>query len=103
LPRPASLVIDAPLVRHRILAMLALRDADSSLCPSEVARSLAPDGAAGWRGLMPVVREVACQLASRQRVRVTRGGVPLNLNALGRGPVRLSRGRLFREHGKRER
>jgi hypothetical protein len=73
-----------------ILDQLARRAADSSICPSEVARSLA-DGVA-WRALMPRVREVAATLRDQGRLRITRGGVDVTPAALHRGAIRLARG-----------
>jgi Protein of unknown function (DUF3253) len=74
--------------------LLAQRAATSSICPSEVARALAPDEAA-WRALMPQVREVAQSMSDANRVRITRGGAPVARADLHHGAVRLSRGPRF--------
>nr|WP_145544704.1 DUF3253 domain-containing protein [Variovorax boronicumulans] len=74
-------------VERCIFALLAHRRPGATVCPSEVARTLEPEGAR-WRGLMPQVREVAQQLAQAGRLRVTRGGVPVDATAPG-GPIRL--------------
>lgn len=74
-------------VERCILGLLAARRPGATVCPSEVARTLAPEGAR-WRGLMPQVRGVAQQLAQAGRLRVTRGGVPVDAAAPG-GPIRL--------------
>ncbi|MBK8976567.1 MAG: DUF3253 domain-containing protein [Planctomycetes bacterium] len=60
-----------------------------SICPSQVARALQPDGA-GWRALMPQVRAVAAWLATTGEIVVTQRGV--EVDAVGaRGPIRLRR------------
>ena len=74
-------------IEQRIFALLSLRQPGATICPSEVARSLLPDGGA-WRAQMPQVREVAQALAQQHRLRVTRGGVPVDAIAPG-GPIRL--------------
>ncbi|MFN4118709.1 DUF3253 domain-containing protein [Acidovorax sp.] len=74
-------------VEAKIFALLALRQAPATICPSEVARALAPQQG-DWRPLMPHVRQVAQALAQQQRLRVTRGGVPVAATAPG-GPIRL--------------
>lgn len=70
-----------------IFTLLSARQAGATICPSEVARALAPDGTA-WRELMPQVRDVAQALADAGRIVVTRGGVPVEATA-GGGPIRL--------------
>lgn len=74
-------------IEQRIFALLSQRQPGATICPSEVARSLAADGAA-WREWMPQVRQVAQALSQRQRLRVTRGGAPVSATAPG-GPIRL--------------
>lgn len=66
--------------------MLAERDCDATMCPSEVARALRPDG---WRALMPDVRDAARGLAREGRVVVTQRGAALSPDAEWRGPVRI--------------
>lgn len=58
-----------------------------SICPSEVARDLAPDEAS-WRALMPAVRAAALRLQEQGKLRVTRNGVDVDATAAG-GPIRL--------------
>lgn len=48
-------------IERAIRTLLRERAAGKSICPSEVARALAPDD---WRPLMPRLREVAARLAS---------------------------------------
>lgn len=76
-------------IEETIFALLARRQAGATICPSEVARALVPDSGR-WRDLMPQVRQVAQGLAHAQRLRVTRGGVPVDATSHG-GPIRLGR------------
>lgn len=66
--------------------LLRARAAGASICPSEVARALAPED---WRPLMPGVREVAARLATRGEVMVTQKGEPVEALAV-RGPIRIT-------------
>ena len=72
-----------------IRALLDARAPSASICPSEVARALSPEGAA-WRALMPEVRRVAAQLANEGTLRVTQGSADVNARTAG-GPIRLRR------------
>ncbi len=74
-------------VEAQIFALLARRKPHTTICPSEVARALASEGGA-WRQHMPHVRQVAQALAQQHRLRVTRGGVPVDAIVPG-GPIRL--------------
>jgi Protein of unknown function (DUF3253) len=78
-------------IAQEIVRQLARRAADSSICPSEVARALESDEAA-WRALMPRVREVAAAMRDKGRVRVARGGINVPGSELHRGAIRLARG-----------
>ena len=84
--------LDAPSVVAAIetttLALLAARRPGATICPSEVARALAPDD---WRPLMPRVREVAGVLARAGRVAITQRGVALDPDAEPRGAIRIAR------------
>lgn len=73
-------------IRAMILTLLDLRNADASICPSEVARAVNPSG---WRKLMPDVRAVARELARDGVIAVTQKGQRLSLDDEWRGPVRL--------------
>ena len=86
--------IDDTTIESRILKLLAERSAESSICPSDVARSLASDEAT-WRALMPEVRKVAARLAEAGIVRITRGELLLSADEIDHGPIRLRRGRGF--------
>ncbi|QJR37136.1 DUF3253 domain-containing protein [Gemmatimonas groenlandica] len=79
-------------ITDMIAQLLNARAADASICPSEVARALAPDQ---WRALMPQVRAVAADLALAGALRITQGSVEIApgavLAGLTRGPLRLRR------------
>ncbi len=68
-----------------ILALLARRRPDATICPSEAARLLAPED---WRPLMPVVREAAARLADEGRVEVMQQGRAVDGRTV-RGAVRV--------------
>jgi hypothetical protein len=75
-------------IAQTLFELLDRRAPGATLCPSEVARALAP--APAWRGMMSQVREVAQALADRGQLLVTRGGVPVRAEDRG-GPIRLGR------------
>lgn len=77
-------------IAHEIERQLSRRAANSSICPSEVARALEPDEA-DWRALMPRVREVAAELRAAGRLRLTRGGIDVAGDDLHHGAIRLAR------------
>lgn len=58
-------------IEAAIFELLADRDAGKTICPSEAARALEPEG---WRRLMPQVRAVAVGLARAGRLEITRKG-----------------------------
>jgi hypothetical protein len=76
---PDDAAIDAA-----ILNQTALRGVESSICPSEVARALAPD----WRPLLGAVRARAIVLAQAGRIEILRKGKPVQGDAV-RGVIRL--------------
>lgn len=59
------------VVQHCILALLHERGAEKTICPSEVARRLAPNY---WRTLMNDVRVAGAQLAANGHIGVTQKG-----------------------------
>lgn len=67
--------------------LLRHRDAESSICPSDVARVV---GGKGWRDAMDLVRTVAGELAAAGVVRVTKGEQDVSVTV--GGPLRLRRG-----------
>ncbi|HWN28763.1 MAG TPA: DUF3253 domain-containing protein [Actinomycetospora sp.] len=67
--------------------LLDRRAAGATICPSEAARRVDPDG---WRELMPDARRVAGRLVADGRVEMTQRGEVVD-PATARGPVRLRR------------
>ena len=76
--------------REATLALLAARQPGGTVCPSEVARTLAKGGgdAADWRTMMPIVHAAVDDLASEDRVRLSWKGQPM---AARSGPYRIGR------------
>ena len=72
-------------LRDAIRAAVAARGPGRTVCPSEIARAVSPDG---WRPLMPAIRTAAAGLARKGRIEVTRGGRTVDVLA-GGGPVRF--------------
>jgi len=81
--------MDDRAITDTLFSLLDARAPSATVCPSDVARALAPEGEA-WRALMPEVRRVAAGLATEGRLRVTRGGVEVDAESRG-GPIRLGR------------
>lgn len=79
-----AMTLSAQAVEQEISRQIAARGAGKTICPSEVARALAED----WRALMPLVRDVADQMAARGGVLVTQKGVEVEATS-ARGPIRL--------------
>ena len=79
--------VTAAAIESKIFELLANRRDGSTICPSEVARSLLPHHGP-WRELMPRVRQVAQALAGTHRLTVTRGGATVDATSPG-GPIRL--------------
>ncbi len=73
-------------IEAEILTLIERRGPDKTICPSDVARSLAGDEA--FRPLMPHVRESAATLAERGKIRVTQKGSAVDART-ARGPIRL--------------
>src|SRR3954452_11007592 len=74
--------LDARLERA-IEELLDQRRPDTSICPSEAARAVDPEG---WRELMPAARAAAGRLAAARRAEGTqRGGWAGSPRAGGRG------------------
>jgi hypothetical protein len=84
----------AEALEHAIADLLRRRAASASICPSDVARALAPQEAA-WRALMPAVRDAARVLAETRRIIITRRGAMVDPARLEGGPIRLQRGPRF--------
>ena len=70
--------------RTAVLSLLAHRAPDATICPSEVARAIAPD----WRGVMPAVHAAVDGLVRDGLVQLSWKGRRL---AARSGPYRISR------------
>jgi hypothetical protein len=77
-------------IERCLLELLGKRAESSSICPSDVARTLIDDED-GWRALMPSVRRVAARLAHDGRIRITQGDSTLDPDHIDQGPIRLRR------------
>ena len=71
--------------RETALMLLASRAADATVCPSEVARAIAPEG---WRAAMPAVHAAVDALVEERRVQLSWKGKTL---AKRSGPYRIGR------------
>jgi uncharacterized protein DUF3253 len=76
--------VDRALERS-IGELLGRRRPGATICPSEAARAVAPEG---WRELMPAARAAAGRLAASGAVEVTQRGEVVDV-ATARGPVRV--------------
>jgi hypothetical protein len=72
--------------RDTALALLASRSPGATVCPSEVARAIAPEDA--WRDAMPLVHAAVDGLVEEGRVRLSWKGRSLATRA---GPYRIGR------------
>lgn len=79
---------DAGALEAEILRQTTERGAEKSICPSEVARALAPDEDS-WRRLMGPIRAAAIRLARQGQVEVLRKGKPVPPDTEIRGVIRL--------------
>ncbi len=68
-----------------VFALLAQRGPGKSICPSEAARAVDPEG---WRRALPQVRSLAVGLARAGRLEITRHGRPVDPDAF-KGVYRL--------------
>ena len=75
---------DARQIEAEILVQTKAHGSDKSICPSEVARSLAEE----WRPLMGVVRQAAVRLAQAGQIEILRKGQPID-PAETHGVIRL--------------
>ena len=84
------MVDDVGVALERAIAgLLDQRGPGTTICPSEAARAVAPEG---WRELMPAARAAAGRLAALGAVEVTQRGQVVDV-ATARGPVRVRRAR----------
>lgn len=72
-------------LERRIMAMLDGRARSASICPSDVARDVSPDG---WRPLMEPVRRAARRLVDRGEVEITQAGAVVDPST-AKGPIRI--------------
>ncbi len=80
---------EAARLEAALVALLAARAGDASVCPSEVARAV---GGEAWRSLMEPVRAAARRLVARGEVEVCQGGRVVDPST-ARGPIRVRRTR----------
>ena len=76
-------------LEQRIRDLLAARSATSTICPSDVARSLSDDE---WRDLMEPVRRAARRLVAAGEVQITQHGSVVDPST-AKGPIRIRRAR----------
>ncbi|MDR6172544.1 DUF3253 domain-containing protein [Curtobacterium sp. SORGH_AS_0776] len=76
-------------LEQRIDELLAARARTSSICPSDAARALDPDG---WRDLMEPARRAARRMMSRGEVEITQHGSVVDPST-AKGPIRIRRPR----------
>lgn len=79
--------MQADSIVEMIFKLLRARAAGATICPSEVARALAP---LDWRRSMPEVRATALQLARDGRLELRQRGVSIDPDDEWRGPIRLA-------------
>jgi hypothetical protein len=80
-------------LERAILELLDRRASGATICPSEAARKVASEQAAGeWRPLMEPARRAARRLVDQGVVDITQGGRPVDPST-AKGPIRVrSRG-----------
>ena len=76
-------------LERAILELLSARPRYATICPSEAARRVKPDG---WRDLMEPARRAARRLVARGEVEITQGGRVVDPST-ARGPIRVRRTR----------
>lgn len=70
-----------------ILNLIDTCAANATICPSEAARAVDPDG---WRALMEPARQAARRLVARDEVEITQGGHVVDPST-AKGPIRIRR------------
>jgi hypothetical protein len=73
------------LLETTILSLAEGVGAEKSICPSEVARAVAPED---WRPLMTATRRAALRLQAAGRIEILRKGKPVPAEEV-RGVIRL--------------
>jgi len=84
----APMPITSAHIEKAIFELLDARAPGKTICPSEVARNLAPDD---WRPLMPQVRAMAVALAGKEALAILQKGQAIAHDSEIRGPIRLGR------------
>lgn len=86
-------------IRPAILALLAVRPRDATICPSEVARAVSSVGlkAGSWRDAMSSVHAMVDLMAAEGQVRLSWKGRALRERA---GPYRIGRARTGEPDGR---
>ena len=79
-----AMTIQDNQIRDEIMRRVGAVGCDKSICPSEVARALAP----AWQGLMTRVRMVAIALVREDRIEILRKGKPVPPDMV-KGVIRL--------------
>lgn len=74
-------------LEETITELLATRASGASICPSEAARAVDPDG---WRELMEPARSAARRLVVAGEVEICQEGRPVDAST-ARGPIRIRR------------
>ncbi|MDX2131558.1 MAG: DUF2256 and DUF3253 domain-containing protein [Planctomycetota bacterium] len=72
-------------LEHAIRMLLCGRPRGATICPSEAARAVCPDG---WRELMEPARMAARRLEAQREVEITQGGRVVDPSK-SRGPIRV--------------
>ncbi len=70
-----------------ILDLIDARATSATICPSEAARAVDPEG---WRDLMEPARQAARRLVARDEVEITQGGHVVDPST-AKGPIRIRR------------
>ena len=74
-------------LQQAILDLLDARAVSATICPSEVARVVDPDG---WQDLMEPARQAARRLVASGDVEITQGGHVVDPST-AKGPIRIRR------------
>ena len=76
-------------LERSIRTLLAARAQDATICPSDAARVVDPEG---WRELMEPARRAARRLVAAGEVDITQGGAVVDPST-AKGPIRIRRHR----------
>lgn len=81
------MAFDDMTIANEIARQCQTRGEGKTICPSEVARALAPDEEE-WRALMPDIRRIAGQMAEQGIIQITKKGQAIDRREIS-GPIRL--------------